>query len=138
MYDIGSFVVVNNVSCKRKQHNKVIWIDIPAFPGGLGQVVGKCRRFDGIIQGGRQVGFSEWEPDYLDVTKENIFYKIIFGWFNKPVLVHAENMRLATVEEVQDLPKLFTNQKPWTDKDREILSDYSKEFPRDKKGRWCK
>ena len=138
-FDIGDFVIVNTQTIKRRSNKKVTWIDSNYSKPRLGRVVGLCRRFDGDIEGGAYDDYYEnCNERYLYHTKENILYVIKLGWFNKPIYVRLENMRLAKLDEIKDLPMLFTNVLPWSEESRNSLREDIKNAPRDKTGRFIK
>jgi hypothetical protein len=136
-FDVGTFVIINKCTVKSESGNKVKWIDISYSKSRLGRVTGLCRRWDGIRRHlSNYFSSDDYEPAYLEGTKENILYEIRLGWFNKPIYVRPENMRLAKLNEIKDLPKLFTQQLSWPDYVKKSLSEESKHWPRDKNGRW--
>jgi len=140
-FDIGDFVIVKTQTIKRRSNKKVTWIDSKYSKPRLGRIVGLCRRFDGDIEIGPWVKDYDdsWDaPRYLNCTKENILYEIRLGWFNKPIYVQLENMRLAKLDEIKDLPMLFTNVLPWSEESRNSLREDIKNAPRDKTGRFIK
>jgi len=129
-YTIGDYVIVSKIRVRDRQGNKVNWKILPLVENRLGQVVGLCTRYDGHIG---SVYFNYEDPPYFVPKKTHIFWLVRFGLMNKAVEVHEGDMKLAPLEEIKELPTRFPK---LTEKDKQYLSEDSKNWPRDKKGRW--
>ena len=130
-YSIGDYVVVSDVMF-RKGTNQVQWVPLNYSKPKLGQIVGLAVKQDGRIEGG--LGWED--PPYFVPEKAHNFWQVKFGYLNKPVLVQEESIRLAAIDEIEELPKLFQRRIPWSTQSRKDLSLDSTEWPRDSRGRW--
>ena len=134
-YSIGDYVIVLHVMQRHDSHG-IKWVPRKLGQSQLGQITGLARRHDGDVKGGGYCTYPEdYEPRYFVSTGNHLFWQVKFGLLNQSVLVHDEDMRLANINEVEDLPKLYTRSY-WDDKSRKALSDDSKHWDRDAKGRW--
>ena len=137
-YDIGDYVIVNSKMIKTVGGFKRCYVPINFSRPKLGRVVGLCRRFEGDYKSSSQGYYGDWEAPYLSITNSKLFWLVKFGWLNKPILCSDECLTLAKLCEIKDFPKLFVQQHNWAEEDRKYLSEDSKNWPRDKKGRWTK
>lgn len=138
-YDIGDFVIVCKVHVKKHpKANKIVWEESICPTPRLGRVVGMCKRWDGVkdYDIDWETGYSS--SPYFVSNKVNTYYLVRFGWFNKPVCIMPENMRLAVGEEIQDLPNLHANRKPMSEKVKQFLREDSKNWPRKSNGQFAK
>ena len=132
MYDIGDYVIVNRRFGRTKPSgNIVIWASIVLTKPRLGQIAGMKRVYDGKVQYVHDI-----DPGYFVPSKTHTVYLVRFGMLNKAICVEEQGMRLAELEEINKLPKLFTQSSICPDLIRRALSEDSKLWPRDKKGRW--
>ena len=133
-YSIGDFVIVSKTMCREKIGSVVKWKSGFGFcKHRLGQVVGLCARYDGHVQGGNFYNYDD--PPYFVPEKTHLFWLVKFGLMNKPVEVSEDNMRLASIDEVENLPTRYPKS-TMSEKDKQFLSEDSKTWPRDKKGKW--
>ena len=134
-YSIGDYVIVTHKMCRINREH-INWVPLKLDTPQQGQVVGLATRYDGkIISPVTHGYYDDYESNYFVPTKTHVFWHVKFGLLNKPVLVQAEDMRFATVGEVEDLPKLCVRGY-WNDKMRQAISKDSKNWARDSKGRW--
>ena len=115
-FDIGDWVFVKavmkraKISIEQNSSITIAWknyaLDLPT----KGRIVGKARRFNGQI---RDTGYgcymSEDIPErYFAPSKSHLFYKVIFGWLNNPVLVSESDMEPCGADMPTDsFPKLW-------------------------------
>jgi len=135
-YSIGDYVIVSS-KMNRVGLTHIKWVCFKLTKPQFGQVIGLATRYDGNIKGGYSYGF-EFDPNYFIPTQTHLFWQVKFGLLNKPIYVREEDIRLATIDEVEELPKLYMSRCPYSDKDRKYLSEDSKNWPRDSKGKWTK
>jgi len=130
-YSIGDYVIVEQESFRSKEGNIVTWVTFPCCR--LAQVVGITTKYDGKIYWG--YGDYSEDPNYLQITKSHQFWLVRFGLSNKAVCIAENDMRFATDEEIHPLPYSYP---PPTirERDRQNLSEDSRHWPRDSKGRW--
>jgi len=109
----------------------------------IGKVSGIKRKFLGKYNPQSSPGQNYFEetnygPAYLEVKGSVLFYEVKQGMLNKPILVLEENIILLERWMMsENLPLFFTPFK-LTEQDKKNLSEYSKAFSRDSKGRFCK
>lgn len=129
-YSIGDYVMV---SCKmvRQEQSGIEWVPRKLKSLQLGQIVGLVVRYDGKMK----YPINYEEGAYFVSSSTHIFWQVKFGLMNKPICVRADGIRLATIDEVKDLPKMHVRNY-WTDKMRQSVSEDSKNWGRDSKGRW--
>ena len=140
-YDMGDFVVVNKVQTKNKKYSqncKVTWLSTAYPVPRLGRIVGLCKRQDGVVEWNIDWETGYDEGPYLVLDKIHTFYLVRYGWFNKPVCVAAENMRLATLGEINELPGLFQNRQPMSEQAKQYLREDSQNWPRKSDGKFAK
>jgi len=111
----------------------------------IGKVCGMRRQFLGnyVEQSSRSYSYyhdDTIEQPYLNVEGSALFYEVKQGMLNKPVLALEENIIL--IERYyfalfSQLPFVHSRAVKLTEKERKELSEYSKCFPRDSKGRFC-
>ena len=135
-YSIGDYVIVS-----RKMRRYKLGVAVKWEPGftyrspQLGQVVGLCTRYDGKVMYSNVNNGWEYDPPYFAPEKAHQFWLVRFGLTNKPVCVRAEDMRLAAVDEIADLPYSYPPSS-MSERDKENLRVDSRNWPRDEKGRW--
>jgi len=130
-HSIGDYVVVSDVM-NRRGRTHVTWVSCHCVKPRLGQIVGLAVRYNGRIE-----HECEWEdPSYFVPEQTLTFWQVKFGLINKPVLVREDGLRLANLEEIEELPKLYQQRVSWNEQSKNDLSKDSQEWPRDKKGRW--
>ena len=132
-HTIGDYVVVFGAMF-RKGSTCVTWIPLSYNKSRLGQVVGLATKYDGDIEH----DFGWVDPNYFVPRKTHRFWQVKFGLMNKPVFVREEDVRLATIDEVEELPKLYQNRAPWNKQAKQDMREEVQNFPRDKNGRWVK
>lgn len=132
-YEIGDYVVVSWKMC-RTGSLKVEWKSMQMAREKVGQVVGKKVCFDGTVCHSPVYD----EPSWFKPTKRYVFWLVRFGMLNKPIAVSTEGMRLARVDEIVNLPEMYSRRASWSVGDCKGLSEESESFPRDEKGRWAK
>ena len=135
-YSIGDYVIVLG-KMNRLGSKYIKWAPFKFAKPQLCQISGLATRYDGNVEGGYYYDF-EPDPNYFVPNKTHLFWQVKFGLLNKPIYVREEGMRLATIDEIEELPKLHINQRPYSEKDRKFLAEDSKNWPRDSKGRWIK
>jgi hypothetical protein len=137
-FDIGTFVIIHTITKKSRVsggppfRTSIRWEDFEQTPPLLGRVVGLCRKFEGELG----IPLNYEEQAYLTVTGSTELYLVRQGWLNKPLHVRAENMRLATTDEIKDFPKLHMRQTCWNEQSRDDMRKEMVTWPRDKNGRW--
>lgn len=130
-YSIGDYVVVYFCMMRVERDCKIEWEKLfPYRDPRIGQIVGLCTRYDGEIKS------DKW-CNWLAVSKSHRFWLVKFGLSNKPVCVSEGGMELAKINEVIDLPYSYPPSS-MTNRDKKNLSEDSKNWPRDEKGRWTK
>ena len=138
-YGIGAYVIIHKTMMRDKQGSKVTWRKaleyVPTKPR-LGQVVGLTTKYDGVVKYETDTDFL---CHYFAPSKAHRLWLVRFGLTNKPVCVAEEDMRPAVVggDEIHELPYSFPPQ-VMSERDKKYLSDDSKHWPRDAKGRWTK
>ena len=142
-YDMGDFVIVAGEMDKAiSGSGKVTWEETLFRSPVLGRVVGLTRRYSGQRTSCRgycgRFDYSAADPNYLDVAAEHIFYQVKLGWLNKTILVSSSSIRLAEMEEIQELPLLFSHRIPWSRQDKQNLRYEICEAPRDSQGKFTK
>jgi len=104
-----------------------------------GVVCGLAHRREGtIISGSRSFdsfGCPDDIPGEMRVSRTREFYLVRQGWLNKPLLVLEKDMSRGFKAS---LPKLYHSRQSWTPEMRKLVSEDSKTYPRDAKGRWAK
>jgi len=133
-YKIGQAVEVlaEAVFTEDEKDNRVVRRKIHSKPR-YGQVTGAGFRFTGRVK------HSEgYDQGYLIIDKKHIVWKVRYGVTNKEVDVFEEDMNLAFARAGEVIPWRWTNPFPWSSKARQDLSRWSRDFPRDKRGRWIK
>lgn len=131
-FDIGDWVIVKKTMFRDKQGDKVTWrtrLPFVSTKPRVGRVVGLCTRYDG------EISCEDWDFRYFVQKKSHRFWLVKFGLMNKAVEVSEEDMRLAKVKEIEDFPTLSPPPTIPVEA-REFLSEDSKHWPRDEKGRW--
>ena len=83
------------------------------------------------------------EQAFLDVKGSVLLYEVKQGMLNKPILVLEEDIeRLSSAELIlkfrYQFPLIYSHKVVYSEEERKIMSEYSKSFPRDEKGRFCK
>lgn len=73
---------------------------------------------------------ADWDPPYLEVEETIPCIKVCWWPTQNEVLVPMNSFILGG--------EPYVNAPEWTEKDKKQLSEWSKDFPRDKKGRWKK
>jgi len=131
-YSIGDYVIVSGYMFRKDNHG-IYWVSLSYRKSRLGQIVGLATRYDGSVEGG-----ITWEdPSYFVPGKAHTFWQVKLGYLNKPILVLEEHIRLAAIDEIEELPRLFQNRISWSEQSRKSLSLDSANWPRDSKGRWA-
>jgi hypothetical protein len=120
----------------RTGSTSISWRSLKLKKFQLGQVVGLVTRYNGRIE--YPTNYWDESGAYFVPTDTHVFWQVKFGLMNKPVFVRTNDMRLATIDEVEELPKLYMRQYQWDDRTRKAISEDSKHWPRDTKGRWVK
>lgn len=135
-YSIGDYVIVFRKKFRDKKNLVVKWQTIFSFLAPrLGQVVGLCTRYDGKTIWPTMSYDGDCDPPYFQREKSHRFWLVRFGLMNKPVEIGEEDMRLAAINEVKELPTLYP--KPvMLEREKQNLSEDSKHWPRDERGRW--
>lgn len=129
-YSIGDYVMVSREMVRRDSHG-IKWVPQKLNPPRLGQVAGLAVRHDGKME----YSLNYEEGAYFVSEGTHTFWQVKFGLMNKPICVQNDDIRLATVDEVEDLPKLCVRN-CWTDSMKQSMSKDSKNWGRDSKGRW--
>jgi hypothetical protein len=129
-YSIGDYVVVL-YKMQRRSSSGIKWVPQKLNSPRLGQVVGLAVRHDGKME----CPLNYEEGAYFISENTHVFWQVKFGLMNKPIYVRTCDMRLATIDEVEDLPKMCVHNY-WTDAMRRAMSEDSKNWGRDSKGRW--
>jgi len=113
-----------------------------------GDITGAGYRHLGVIHtGGSYYSLegTEYESGYLEIKKTVFVWKVRFGFLNKEVDVLEEDIIACSGDKIivnfkgaKKLPIKFAEQPGFTEEYRKILSEESKLYPRDSKGRFCK
>jgi len=102
----------------------------------VGKVVGMAARMKGdYYSGNRQYSYNgeyDYEPGYLSNTKVIYVWLVRTGMLNKQIEVLDSDISLHKGKK--DFPLKYMP--PWSDDLRKAVSIDSKDYPRDKKGRW--
>ena len=131
-YSIGDFVKVQ-WEMSREGFRHIIWIARTfGIKPRLGQIVGLATRYSGD----RTISLNMGDPSYFTPSESHTFWLVRFGLLNKPVCVREEDMRLARVDEVKELPRLYMRRCRMGSREKKLLSEDSKSWPRDSRGRW--
>ena len=133
MFDIGDWVTVLAVAKSFKVDIGQCMIEkkvvtYKANPSMVGRVVGLKRVFLGTVKADIYA-----ECNYLDTIGSVILYQIKQGYLNIPILAFEKD--LEPVEPLKKFPLLATGLL-WSDEARKQMSEYSKCFSRDAKGRF--
>ena len=113
----------------------------------IGKICGMKRKFLGKYKQAShsweyQYSSDVIEQSYLKVEGSVLFYEVKQGMLNKSILVLEENIikiktwELALHFRSYNFPLLYSTFK-WSEKERKLMSEYSKSFPRDSKGKFC-
>ena len=130
---IGTYVQCNGrVMAKKSSYKRTIWTSDKFTEGYI--VGGSYLKEGDIMNNGYEEGIS------FKATKTVFVYKVLPGFTNKPIFVLPEQI---VYKHIQDNPvRCRFRAVAWTDKDREMLSEYMKtemgDWPRDAKGRWVR
>jgi len=103
-----------------------------------GIIAGACYRHEGVNHpGGNSFDgeMTEYEDPWFESTKRHFLYKIKEGMMNKEHLALPKDIKLI---EPFKIPILKTHQPEYTEAWRKMMSEDSKNWPRDSKGRWAK
>ena len=97
-----------------------------------GQIVGATYRQEGVVIKNR---YDE-QGGGLAITKTALVWLITDGYLNKPYEVFERDISFSVSSSSLVLPWKRSNHY-WTKATRAYLSKESKDWPRDKKGRFC-
>ena len=131
-FEIGDWVQCNSYRVRRRNYanNAIKWEKkVPETPF-IAQVTGAGYRFNGRVLKG-----YEDEGPYFDPQECFFVYKIKRGLTNKEIIVKENDIEHAIVSLWTTLPFKYVN---YPEHYRKILSEESKSYPRDAKGRFCK
>lgn len=104
---------------------------VPIYEPKKGIICGMKRRVEGKIVGSNHYGLlDDYDPPYLNPEKVILLYQVKQGMLNVPMEVLEEDIKFIPAFQI---PMLFSE---WNKRERERLSEYSKHFPRDEKGRF--
>ncbi len=141
-YDIGDYVEIKAIAERSKsyQTKESKFVKQTFGTPKIGRIVGIAKRFEGKINIGSYGGYDGYDDggNYLMIERSLDFYKVRLGMMNSSLLVFPEDIQLIKPENINSFPLRFTNSLAWNSDDRERLSEDSKDWPRDKKGRWLK
>lgn len=104
----------------------------------IGQIIGVKKRQLGIVS---KKYYNEQAQ--LNVSKVITVWQIKTGYINKPIEALEEDIKAlweydAFLKE-RKLPWFYRSETMlWSERDKEWLRDYMKDWPRDEKGRWIK
>ena len=109
----------------------------------IGKVCGMRKKFLGKYKEASPHYAQKYSDDiieqpYLEVNGSVLFYEVKQGMLNKSMLVLEENIILIERQFSACKLPLFFGSVKWTEQDKKNMSEYSKAFPRDSKGRFCK
>ena len=145
-YNIGDLVRVTKKSYMGydKDGNRRVYTFGELKESLIGKICGMKRKFLGKYKQQDEVGYNEEfnGSAYLGVTGSVLFYEVKQGMLNKSILVLEENIikiktwELALHFRSYNFPLLYSTFK-WSEKERKLMSEYSKSFPRDSKGKFC-
>ena len=102
---------------------------------GQGQITGLSRRYTGYVAIDRG---DDYNYSRLVVKGFALFWCVREGLLNKELLVAEEDLTLLSYFMSHPIPSLKVKQYPWSAAHREQMSEWSKDFPRDSKGRFTK
>lgn len=116
-----------------KNKRKVIFKD--CLPPVVGVIVGGTYICEGTGHYGR-----EYDPSYLSVSKKVFVYLVRKGFINKPMKVLPQDLifTFTSVRTLDNFPFFYSNQPPYSEKDKRFLRHLMSTIPRDAKGRWLK
>lgn len=139
-YNIGDFVRCGGQTVKLTKCNRFPDADESIFVKTCapftGWIVGMVRRFVGEKRRG-----CEEESPYLAIKESKVFYKVVQSMTNTPLEVAPEQITIRhyNITPVHDIP--YRLGQKWVDPTgsvRKVVSDLSKTWPRDAKGKWIK
>jgi hypothetical protein len=112
---------------------------------GIGQIIGAKKRQLGVgrasIRGHDLLGYHEYEPAFLEISRVITVWQIKTGYINKPIEALEEDIK--TLWEYDEflkerkLPWLYARHH-WPQSAKDELSEESKSWPRNEKGQWIK
>jgi hypothetical protein len=136
-FKIGDWVLCSKTVEKKHHHYKftptaVKWESVDLESPIIAQVCGASYRYNGNIS---ESGYGEDYEKYF-IPKESIFvYELKLGMTNKPFCVLEEDLEpLSITWDKMELPFRYVH---YNEADRKYLSEISKDYPRDKHGRFC-
>jgi len=151
-YQIGDWVVVSSEVSKlyydenKKRQAKIRPIKYPY----LAQIVGACKKMFGKYEEANMAcsyGFDldfgpDYDPPYLRIESSQIFWLVRRGMVNKPIMVRDEDCEFifegSKYINSKIMPWKWTNQKTWSQAEKDEQRDIMFSACRDEKGRWMK
>jgi hypothetical protein len=132
---MGKVVVINKIMHVTKNDSEHKWTAQPIVERA-GWVVGfRTKRNGTYVPSSQSQGYEgdwDYDPAYLK-DLESVPCILVCLWPNeKPKVVPMDGFR------VDDAAKPIASYYPWSESARRCLSNESKNFPRDAKGRWAK
>jgi len=94
-----------------------------------GKITGIKKMFTGKVN-------YDFEDRCFEQNECIAVWEIRAGLLNKPI--YALDKDVIKCERHQPFPLLAANSYKWSEQDKRNLSEDSKNWPRDEKGRWCK
>ena len=137
-FQVGEWVAVRATTEVKVDGDSKRAMQTTSIPETRGRVVGVAVRFEGTLEHGGYTPDEGPESNYLSPTRRVELWEVRFGLTNRPVLVRDEDLDKALWSEECRLPVRFARQPEWTPKNRKWLSEESRSWPRDKRGRWKK
>ena len=129
-------LVYENTFTKKVKYTKRV-IEREQIKPAVGKVVGMAARMNGKYHRERHnydpLRGSDYESGYLSFTKVIYVWLVRTGMLNKAIEVLDADISLWK-GEVKTFPLKYMS--PWSDDLRKAVSENSKTWPRDEKGRW--
>lgn len=100
----------------------------------LGRITGVKIFQEGEVVSGQvfnTYNYESYDPPYLNVKETITTYAVRLGYKNKEIYFLPEDINLTETDK--DIPYLYSG---WTEEERKWMSDQSKDWPRDSKGRF--
>jgi hypothetical protein len=135
-FKIGDWVLCGGTIERKHKYDdhkniRVVWEKNTFDHPKIVQVCGASYRSNGYIVSS---GYGEDFEKYFSPTNSFFAYEVKLGLTNKPLVVLEEELlKIDVLPLNMELPFRYVR---YTPEDRRVLSEFSKELPRDKRGRF--
>jgi len=142
-FNFGEIVIVRAKMIKQvttrgeNYYRALVKKELPS--GTIGKISGLKYFYVGEIRDDDNFEGYEYNSGirHLMVESSALLYEIKVGWLNKPIYARESDLEAFSNQSVYKFPMLhFYNPYIMSEKDRKLLSKWSKDFPRDSKGRF--